>query len=270
MEHDPTNATLLARDDLTDILSIVRVGVDAGTVPTFTPGQFVRLGVPRGPMIGSVDAQPVSRPGRVRLYRRAYSIASSPAVTDWMEFFVVRVEDGKLTPRLWEIYPGGRLWMDDEAKGEFRIDVAPPGKDLVMISTGTGIAPFMSMLRTYAGRGPWRRFVMINGARYAADLAYVTELHRIVQSDPTVVYLPILTREPEGGAWTGLRGRVQTALEPATYERLVGVTLDPAECHVFLCGNPAMIDDVERELGARGFATDSREQRGNVHFERYW
>ncbi len=269
MEHEATNATLLEREDLTDILSIVRVRPDSGRVPEFHPGQFVRLGVPRG-LSPQEGGRPGSRPGRIRYTRRAYSIASSPRVTEWMEFFVVLIEEGQLTPRLWDITPGGRLWMDAEAKGEFALEVAPAEADVVMVSTGTGVAPFMSMLRTYRGQNRWRRFVLINGVRVAADLGYRAELEQIAQEDPTVIYVPLATREPEGGSWTGLRGRVQTALEPARYERLAGAPLDPAHCHVFLCGNPQMIDDVESLLAQRGFVADSRAGRGNVHFERYW
>ncbi len=277
MDADPTNATLIAREDLTDILSIVRVRPDAGVVPPFTPGQFIRLGLPRPPLRDGPAAQPrgavprpSSRPGRIRLTRRAYSIASSPKVTEWMEFFVVRVEAGELTPRLWEINPGGRLWMDAAAKGEFRIDLAPPGKDLVMVSTGTGIAPFVSMLRTYRGQNRWRRFVLINGVRYPADLGYRSEVEAIAREDLSVQYIPLVSRELAGGNWQGLCGRVQTVLEPAAYERIVGAPLDPGECHIFLCGNPEMIDSVTAALEARGFVTDFREKLGNIHFERYW
>ena len=270
MEMDATNATLLTREDLTEALSIVRVRPDSGRVPVFVPGQFLRLGLPRDPAEAGAEGRPVRKPGRVRYTRRAYSIASSPNETEAAEFFVVRIEEGQLTPKLWEIEPGGRLWMDDTAKGEFNMDVAPTGKDLVMVSTGTGIAPFVSMLRTFRGQGRWRRFVLINGARYAADLGYGDELRAAVSADPSVYYIPLATREVEGSAWTGLRGRVQAALEPATYERLVGAPLDPAECHVFLCGNPEMIDAVEPLLAERGFVTDSRERVGTVHFERYW
>lgn len=289
MESDPTNATLTAREDLTDILSIVRVRPDAGRVPPFVPGQFFRLGLPRpeAPAAGDGEGRAgrlESRPGRVRYTRRAYSVASSPRVTDQAEFLVVRVEEGALTPRLWELYPGDRLWMDSEAKGEFTIDHAPRDADLVMVATGTGVAPFMSMLRTFRGEGRWRRFVLIHGVRFAADLAYRAELEIVAQEDPTVKYIPLVTRAdpaenvaPSGGVavravagWTGLRGRVQVALEPTTYARLVGAPLDPQRCHVFLCGNPRMIDDVQVELEQRGFVTDSRQQRGHLHFERYW
>lgn len=262
---DPTNATLVRREDLTDILSIVWVRPDGGEIPAFHPGQFVRLGVPRGPA-----SQLASRPGRIRLVRRAYSIASSPLEKDALEFFVVRIEAGQLTPRLWAIDPGGRLWMDDEAKGEFSLEVAPPDADLVMVSTGTGIAPFVSMLRTYRGQQRWRRLVVIYGVRYAADLGYRAEFEAAAREDPSIIFIPLTTRECVDSSWTGLRGRVQTALEPHTYQRLAGAPLDPARCHVFLCGNPDMIDTVQSSLESRGFATDSRAGPGNIHFERYW
>jgi ferredoxin--NADP+ reductase len=264
------NATLIERQDLTNTLSIVKVRPDAGTVPPFHPGQFIRLGLPRPMTPEGAGGLRLSRPGRIRYTRRAYSIASAPTVTDHMEFFVVRIEAGALTPRLWELAVGERLWMDSEAKGEFSLDVAPPDKDAVMVSTSTGIAPFMSMLRTYRGQGRWRRLVLINGVRRAADFGYRAEMEAIARDDPSLVYVPLVTREPVGAAWTGLRGRVQTVLEPETYRRVVGAPLDPAECHVFLCGNPDMIDDVQKLLESRGFVTDSRAGRGNIHFERFW
>ncbi len=268
MSAEATNATLIARHDLTDVLSIVRVRPDSGVVPPFIPGQFFRLGLPR------TEPTPVSRaaskPGRVRYTRRAYSVASAATVTEYAEFFVVRVEQGALTPRLWELQVGARLWMDNQAKGEFRLDLAPPGCDLVMVSTGTGIAPFVSMLRTYRREDRWRRFVLINGVRRPLDLGYRTELEQLAREDPSVTYIPLVSRAAEGDGWTGLRGRVQTVLDPARYERLVGAPLTPGRCHVFLCGNPAMIDDVVVGLQQLGFVSDDRGRRGNIHFERYW
>ncbi len=264
MLADPLNAVLVRREDVTEVLSLVWVRPECGGLPAFQPGQFVRLGLPK--------PQPpaASNPGRVRLTRRAYSIASGADAPDALEFFVVRVEQGQLTPRLWDLEPGARLWMDVEAKGEFTLDLASPGADLVMVATGTGVAPFVSMLRTHGAPRLWRRFVLIHGARYARDLGYDTELAALARQDPTLVYVPLATREPADGAWSGLRGRVQTALEPETYRRLVGAALDPRECHVFLCGNPDMIDETARVLGGRGFVADSHQGRGNLHFERYW
>ena len=267
MEQDPTNASVAERVDLTDALSIVKIRPDSGTVPSFRAGQFFRLGLPQTDATGAVA---VRKSGRVRYTKRAYSVASSPNETGQAEFFVVRIEEGVLTPRLWEIEVGGRLWMDSAAKGEFTIDAAPPGRDLIMVSTGTGIAPFISMLRTYRGQPRWRKLVLIQGVRHATDFGYTDELTAAAREDDSIVFIPLATREPADSPWTGLRGRVQKALEPATYEQHVGAPLDPAQCHVFLCGNPTMIDTVEAQLTQQGFVTDTHQQKGNIHFERYW
>jgi len=267
MEADPLNATLLERHDLTERLSIVRVQPDSGRVPPFRPGQFFRLGLPRGVATNPKSAG-LTHTGRVRMTRRAYSVASAPSLTAWAEFFVVLVEEGRLTPRLWEIVPGDRLWMDTEAKGEFTLELAPPDRDLVMVATGTGIAPFVSMLRTYQGQGRWQRFVLIHGVRRLAELAYRAEIEALARQDGSVLYIPVVSREePQAGE---MRGRVQVALEASTYEHVVGAPLTPDQCDVFLCGNPQMIDEVEKLLTVRGFVADTHQRRGNLHFERYW
>ena len=154
----------------------------------------------------------------------------------------------------------------------------PDGSDLALIATGTGLAPFMSMLRAAPVGQPspasparrWRRCVLVHGARNATELGYRAELTARAAADPDFTYLPLVTREPEGPGWTGLRGRVQSLLEGDTWTAQVGAPLDPATWHVFLCGNPAMIDDVDRRLGARGFRHHSKRQPGTLHFERYW
>lgn len=285
MQDDVFNATLISRDDLNEELSIVRVRPDGGLVPQFKPGQFCTLGWPRQacappwqPKAGTIATEtPLANRGDAaetahpRMIRRAYSIASSADQRDAVELLVVLVEKGRLTPRLWTIGVGGRIWMDSRIMGEFTLDDVPPEKDLVMVSTGTGLAPFMSMLRTYRGQQRWRRLVIIHGVRRERDLAYRQELEQVCRQDRSVTYLPIVSREPEDSGWSGLRGRVQTILgDQARYLRLVGWPLDPQRCHVFLCGNPAMIQSVEALLHDRGFVTHTRRTPGNIHFERYW
>jgi len=271
MSHEALNATVIERHDLHGELSIVKVRPDSGCVPPFSAGQFMTLGLPKPEEAEppAAKAHPHRRPGP-RLIKRAYSIASSPNVRDHMEFFVVLVAEGKLTPKLWTVGAGGRLWMDTKAKGTFTLADVPAGRNLVMISSGTGIAPFMSMLRTDHGTGRWRRVVVINGTRQAEDLGYREELEQLAREDSGLVYVPVLSREPQESAWAGLRGRVQVALEPATFERLAGIPLDPGAAHVLLCGNPAMIDDVQALLEARGFQQHTKISAGNIHLERYW
>lgn len=271
-QEEVFNATITDRQDLTSELTIVRVRPDGGKVPDFEPGQFIKLGLPRSeeecanlPSAARVRSTP-------RLIRRAYSIASSPRQRAYLEFLMVRVEVGKLTPKLWTLEPGGRIWMDDKVSGRFTLESIPPGKDIVMVATGTGIAPFISMLRTYADAPRWRRAVVINGVRYAADLAYRSELEALVRDHSHIVYIPIVSREPTGpaAAWTGLRGRVQQVLDPHAYRSHVGAVLAPRDCHVMLCGNPEMIMSVQRMLEEQGFHVHSPAQPGNIHFERYW
>lgn len=267
---DLLNASLVERQDLTDELAIFKIRYDDGDVPDFTPGQFTTLGLPPDPDEERPSAVP-GRKSRPKLIRRAYSIASSPLQKDAMEFYLVVVPDGKLTPKLWRLQPGDRLFMDRRISGHFTLDGVPHDKDLVCISTGTGLAPFVSMLKTYRGQNRWRKFVIIHGTRLCVDLGYRAELEQIAAEDPSVVYLPTCTREPEGSIWQGMRGRVHHILEPDTYQRLVGHPLSPDFAHVFLCGNPAMIDQCEADLTARGFVVkDKQHPDGNVHFERYW
>jgi ferredoxin--NADP+ reductase len=240
--EDVLNATVIYRHDLHEELSIVRVRPDSGVVPEFVAGQFAMLALPRDDSMLSAAAANRDAKARPRMIRRAYSIASSPKVRDYLEFYVVLVQGGKLTPKLWTVAEGGRLWLDDRIKGEFTLDGVPEGRDLVMMSTGTGIAPFMSMLRTYRGTPRYRRLVMIHGVRLVEDLGYREELEQIAAEDDNVIYIPICSREPDDSPWQGRRGRVQTLLVPDVYASLEG----------------------------RGFTTHSRKQPGDIHFERYW
>ncbi len=264
------NATLIDREDLGNDLSIVRIRPDSGRIPDFIPGQFIKLGLPRAASDLPDARGPLRERNTPRMVRRAYSIASSPRQRHYLEFLVVRVSTGKLTPRLWEIAPGGRLWVEDKTSGQFTLESIPPGKDVVMVATGTGIAPFVSMVRTCHDAPPWRRVIVINGVRYAPDLAYRRELETLARTDPRLHYIPVVSREPEGITWTGCRGRVQQVLDPATYAALTGGALVPDSCHVMLCGNPEMIVSVQQLLEARGFQAHSTTRPGNLHFERYW
>jgi ferredoxin--NADP+ reductase len=171
---------------------------------------------------------------------------------------------------LFDLQPGGRVWMDDKCDGAFTLDTVPRGVNLVMISTGTGVAPFVSMLRTYANTNRWRRLALIDCARRAADLGYREQLEALARDDESVTYLPTVTREPTDAPWPGLRGRVQPMLEPDTFDQHAGFAPDPQNTHVLLCGNPAMIDGVTTTLESRGFTAETMKQPGNIHFERYW
>jgi ferredoxin/flavodoxin---NADP+ reductase len=252
------NATVSRREDLGTNLMRVWISPDSGEFPPFKPGQFVSIG-------RLVDKEPEQE-----LVKRSYSIGSSALERSSVQLFVVHVDDGEFTSWFFAQREGARLWLSPRASGGFTLDGFVPGKDLVLVSTGTAIAPFVSMIRTFRDAPPWRRVVVINAVRRASDLGFREELELDASRDSRLIYVPMVTREPPDSPWTGLRGRVTEAMEPRRYESLVGAPLDPDECHVFLCGNPAMIEDLEGLLAARGFRKHTRHHAGNLHLEKYW
>lgn len=265
---DPLNAVLAAREDLGPRLALLRVRPDAGAIGDFEPGQFVQLGLPMDPST-PLEGPAAARPGRVRMHKRSYSIASAPASRTEVELYVARVDAGRFTPLLWGLRPGDRVWLDLEPRGFFTLARVPPERDLVLVATGTGIAPYVSMLRHHAGSERWRRAVVIHGVRRPDELGYRAELAARAARDPRVAYVPVVSRPEPADAWTGLAGRVQVALEPARL-RALGVELDPERTHAFLCGNPEMIRDVRALLAPFGYRPDALETPGSLHFEKYW
>lgn len=271
--EDMLNATLVSRQVINDELQILKVTPDSGHIPEFEPGQYATIGLPTLEM-PKKDLPPEIleklRARGPRMIRRAYSIASSPDDRDSIELFIVLVEDGRLTPKLWETPEGGRIWMDDKIKGFFTLEHVPDGKDLVLISTGTGLAPYISMIRKYYDSGRWNRFVIVHGVRYERDLGYREMLEDLAAKDEKFVYIPAVTREPDDSPYTGHRGRIPTVIEGDAFEKLSGKPLDPDNAHVFMCGNPDMVKQVKEMLVERGFTADEKDVHGNIHEERYW
>lgn len=281
-DQDPLNAVVVEKQLFHDTLGIFRIAYEGeGPKKDFEPGQFANLALMPPPEVIAAqakaeeegDAPKRRRPGRVKLVRRAYSIASPPSEKRWLEFYIVAVDEGALTPRLFDLEVGDRLFMDNKIKGHFTLKDVPDGKNLVTVATGTGLAPFLSMYKQFKDTpGRFNKFVFIHGVRVEEDLGYREYLTQLAKDDPRVVYLPAVSRAPQGSDYDGYRGRVTTMFSDGTYEQATGNKLDPATDHVFLCGNPAMIDQLEKELVERdGFVVKSpRQKDGNLHFERYW
>ena len=260
------NSTIIEREDLSPELSIFRIACDSGKAPEFQPGQYAELGMP----IEALTDSPEVIANNKKFIRRAYSIASAPDTRDYLEFYIVLVPDGLLTPLFWNPSFDGRIWLGPKIKGKFVIDPAPSKANLVMFATGTGLAPFLSMLREFRGQNRWQRFTIIHGARREAELGYRKELEQLQAEDSSIFYIPTLTREPKDSTWSGHRGRVQHIIESDIYEKTVGVPLASENTHVFLCGNPGMIDSLEEIFTSRDFRLHSKKNPGNIHLERYW
>lgn len=265
------NARVLQRIEITPELMILRVVPDGWSLPPFAAGQFAVLGLPgsapRHPL--SDPEEPAARPDK--LIRRAYSIASSPDESEYLELYVTLVRSGALTPRLWQLAPGDPLWLGKKIAGVFTLDEVPAGADMAFIATGTGLAPYMSMLRSFLLRASDRRVAVLHGARHSWDLGYRSELQTLNRLFPNFDYLPVVSRPAEEAVpWMGRTGYVQEQWRRGAVADLWGYRPDPARTHVFLCGNPAMVDDAVEILTAEGFTEHSRKDPGQIHVERYW
>ncbi len=257
MTDQPLNATVIYREDPFEETAIVRVEPDGWDLPVFTPGQFATLGLP--------DPE---NPGD-KLLKRVYSIASPPGLP-YLEFYIRLVKAGNFTQRLWPCEVGDSIFLEPRIVGTFTLDPIPEGSNLILISTGTGLAPYVSMTQHFSGKGRWRHLAVIHGVRVVGELGYRQMLSEMSQADEAMVYLPLVTREPEDSPWTGLRGRVQSLFEEGVFEGHAGFPLDPEQCQVMLCGNPDMIDEMEKQLKPLGFNRHTSSEPGNLHFERYW
>ena len=240
------NARLVRREDETDSLAYFWVRFDGEATP-FEAGQYMTIGV-------MVDGKIVQRP---------YSVASPPATagTDGYEFYVRHVHGGTFTPLLWDLPIGHRMRMIGP-KGKFMLRPDDERTHL-FISSGTGNAPFVSMIRELLLEGRPRDVVFLNGVSYASELGY----RDVVEGWETsglypVRYLPTVSRpaDPRNAGWTGRTGRVESILAGVLDE----LRLTPADSIAYICGNPDMILSAEATLLERGYPEEQ------VHKELYW
>jgi ferredoxin--NADP+ reductase len=245
-EAEQYNARLVRRVDQNDDLAYFWVKYGAEPVP-FEPGQYMTIGV-------FADG---------KLWQRPYSVASAPIVagTDGYEFYVRRVPIMRFTTLLWRLEPGHEMRMIGP-KGKFMLEPVDDRTHLY-VATGTGIAPFISMIRETAALRKPRRTIVLHGCSYADELGYRDELEAL-ERDGTypLRYVPTVSRpdDPRNAGWIGPTGRAETVV--ASVCRDLG--LRPETTVVYICGNPEMILKVESVLMDRGFP------EFHVKKELYW
>jgi ferredoxin--NADP+ reductase len=270
--HKPElNAIVAQRHDFGEGVWVIQAAPDGWSLPGFEAGQYATLGLPgTAPRWGGADPEPpLAHPQK--LIKRAYSIASSPLERDHLEFYFVLVKDGVLSPRLYALQTGDRLWLSGRIMGSFVMSTAPPDVNLVFVATGTGIAPFVSMLRTSLRRETTRRFALFHGVRVSQDLGYKEELLALERVSRNLSYVPIVSRpQNELVPWTGRTGYVQEVWESGVLEKTWGFKPTPDNTHIFLCGSPEMVESMVTLLDREGFAERSRARPGQIHLERYW
>ena len=231
-------AKLVERTDITDDLMTIKLQPE--TSFSFKAGQYCTLGL--------------------RSVERAYSIVSAPH-EPYLEIFVelVPLPDGVLTPLMWNLNVGDSMSIRPRCKGIFTMDEAYHHH--LMVATVTGVAPFMSTIRSYIhGGGHSHKFYVLQGASYQDEFTYKEELESLARSYPeTVLYVPTVSRptEEKNAGWEGVTGRVNTVVQ----EHIDIFNLDPEKTLVYACGHPGMIEDVHAKLTPRGF---------KVKEERYW
>jgi len=272
MPKEP-NAFVNQRIEVNPGLIKLRVIADGWEFPEFIPGQYTLLGLPwtssRHSLADSADPMTPRNPHRMIL--RSYSMASSSRSRQYLEFYIVLVRSGLLSPRLFALEEGQRLFVSPNFQGMFTLNEVPAEFNLVLIATGTGVAPYMSMLRSQIGGNFRERMAVIHGAARVSDLGYHDELEKLDETYSGFNYIPVISRpDEESGAWAGEIGRVEKLWVENRVRVLWQVDLTPENTHIFLCGSPYMIEDMKEILGGQGFREHTERQEGQVHVEKYY
>jgi ferredoxin/flavodoxin---NADP+ reductase len=218
----------------------------------FIPGQFVNLALDAGP----------------ERTKRSYSVASAPGAP--VEVYITRVERGLLSEPLFERGVGDNVFMEAMSYGFLTIDQLPEfARDLWLLSTGTGLAPFLSMLRSGQLFPRFDKVLVVNGVRENAHLAYEAELRELEgRSEGKIRYVGLVTRESPSGKH--LAGRIPQAIEDGRLEHALDYPFDVKRSHFMLCGNPDMIGDAMTSLALRGMKRHRRRDPGHISVEKYW
>ncbi|MFA3128640.1 ferredoxin--NADP reductase [Acinetobacter pittii] len=220
----------------------------------FTAGQFARIGLKVGE----------------ELVVRAYSVVSSP-FDETLEFFSIVVPDGAFTSNLQHLKVGDELYLEKIPYGYLTLAryQQPLPHDLWLLATGTGLAPFLSMLQDFDTWSKYQKINLVYSVRTAAELAYVDRIQEIAETfgegHNGFKFIPIITRDPSAP----LHDRLPILIENGELEKSAGIELNPNTSHVMLCGNPQMVDDTKEALKRRGL-TMNRRGEGNIAVENYW
>ncbi|WP_341662569.1 ferredoxin--NADP reductase [Vibrio sp.] len=240
------------RNDWTGELFSLRL---TGAPLDFKAGQFTKLAL-------YDDAD--------QLVSRAYSVVNAPLNdSDILEFLVVANPQGKLTPNLHKLKEGDQVYVGSTAYGDLIFSSIPKStQDLWLLSTGTGIGPFLSLLDDINVRPGYDKIVLVHGVRHEKDLVYRYLIDQLLeQYEGRLTYLPIVSREQSSFA---LNGRIPQLLQDNQIQQLAEVQLTKENSFVMLCGNPEMIKETTQTLQSIGLEKFRRATGGNITFERYW
>ena len=244
----------------------------------FTAGQFVRLGVNPSHLNyykqqGEAGNDVANEALNEDIFR-AYSIVSSP-FDEVLEFFSIVIPNGAFTSQLQHLEVGDELLLNTMPFGFLTLAryQKPLPKDLWLLATGTGLAPFLSMLQDLKTWEDYEHIILAYSARSIEELAYVDKIKSLqedfgslVDNPAKLIFIPVVTREPVEGALTE---RLPKLLLDGTLQKRAGIALDIDSTHVMLCGNPDMVEDTKETLKTLGLVMNRRGE-GNIAVENYW
>ena len=241
----------------------------------FTAGQFVRLGVnPSRLKYHQIKNEQVLEQVPDEDIFRAYSIVSSP-FDEVLEFFSIVIPNGAFTSQLQHLQVGDELLLNTTPFGFLTLAryQHPLPKDLWLLATGTGLAPFLSMLQDLQTWQDYEHIVLAYSARSFDELAYMDKIKQLqedfgslVDNPARLIFVPIVTRETVEGA---LGARLPKLLLEGTLQQQAGIELEVDSAHVMVCGNPEMVDDTKETLKTLGLVMNRRGE-GNIAVENYW
>ena len=279
-------------------LAILRIRPDF-PIPPHKAGQYTSIGAGYWePRVEGCQPEHLDPGHLTKVVKRAYSISCPvlgvdgellrPEDENFLEFYVVLVRDAErrppaLTPRLFAMREGSRLFLHDKITGHYTLDRVEPDQTVIFMATGTGEAPHNKMLLELLRRGHRGMIASVVCVRFHNDLGYLDTHEKIVSRVPNYRYMTVTTREKQD-----LQNKryIQDLIRSGQLEARIDRPLDPAMTHVFLCGNPKMIGvpkkgvdghtvypqptGVIELLEARGFKCDRPRDPGTIHFEEYW
>jgi ferredoxin--NADP+ reductase len=223
----------------------------------FTPGHYARLG------LDCCEGKVVWRP---------FSLVSGQD-DDYLEFLAILVPNGEFSEPLSNIRVGDIIQVDKASYGFMTMDGFAPGKDLWLLATGTGIGPYLSILRDATTWNAFENIVLVHSVRYANELVYQDDIKAIIQAHSVdkfsirLRYIQVVTRELQLNA---LSARIPQLIEDGQLELTAGLPLALNRSRIMACGNPEMIREVRALLTAKGFQTNRRASPGQLAFENYW
>jgi ferredoxin--NADP+ reductase len=218
----------------------------AGAPLAFEAGQFVRIAL-------DIGGQRVAR---------AFSMVSAPG-DPVLEFYGIVVPEGPLSPRLAQLKAADPLFVAANPAGFMVLSEVPTAETLWLIATGTGIAPYVSMLRAGTPSQRFRNVVVVHAVRHAEELVYRDEIERM----PDIRYVSVVSRQD---APRSLRGRIPGLVRDGQLEAAAGLKIAPETSQVMLCGNPDMLKDTTAALVERGMRKNRRRAPGHITVESFW